>query len=57
MNVPILPVFIKPIKHELEETVHNSVEKNRISEFEIGCHLHVLQLATGLVHWIAEHKA
>lgn len=57
MNVPILPVFIKPIKHELEETVHNSVEKNRISEFEIGCHLHVLQLATGLVHWIVEHKA
>lgn len=27
VNVPILPVFIKPIKHELEETVHNSVEK------------------------------
>lgn len=37
--------------------LHNSVEKNIISELEIGCHLHVLQLATGQIHWIVEHKA
>lgn len=23
VNISILPVFIKPIKHELDETVHN----------------------------------
>lgn len=27
MNVPVLPVLVKFIKHELEETVHSSVEK------------------------------
>lgn len=57
MNIPVLPVLVKPIKHELEETVYIVLWKNSIPEFETGCHLHVLQLATGQVHWTVEHKA
>lgn len=33
------------------------LRKNSIPEFESGSHLHVLQLATGQVHWTAVQRA